>query len=202
MATMDGSYRLAVEKEESQMSVVMPPPPPTIERQAARPWTAKDAKAEAKAAKARSKALRPWYRKKRYVLTIAIVALIGFGIANSKGDTSTNSSNPPGVAGVDKGIGSADASADVTGATLGQPDAIGFRSVTMTVTNNSSKRSNYLIDLSIESPDGATQYDTTFASVQNLEPGQTTTADALSTTKDVPANAVVTIKTVSRLASN
>ena len=68
--------------------------------------------------------------------------------------------------------------------------------------NNSSERSNYLIDLSIESPDGTTQYDTSFAAVNNLEPGQTTTVDAISITKTIPADAIVKIKTVSRLASN
>jgi hypothetical protein len=181
------------------MSTVMPPPSPATAPQSARPWSAKDAKAEAKAAKARVKYLRPWYRKKRYLFIIAILLVIGLSVASSRG--SKDDASPKTVSGVDKGIGSADASADVSGAVLGQPDAIGFRTVMLTVTNNSSKRSNYMIDLSIESPDGTTQYDTSFASVNNLEPGQTTNVDALSTTRDIPVDAIVTIKTVSRLAS-
>ncbi len=186
------------------MSVVMPPPPPTIAPQSARPWSAKDARAEAKAAAARNKALRPWYRKKRYIFSIAIIAIIA--IANSPGskdDTTPNSSNPNAAAsGIDNGIGTKDASADVSRAILGPVDAIGVRAVTLTVTNNSSERSNYLIDLSIESPDGLTQYDTSLASVNNLEPGQTTTVEALPITKEVRVDAVVKIKTISRLASN
>lgn len=187
------------------MSVVMPPPPPTIAPQPARPWTAKDAKAEAKAAAARNKALRPWYRKKRYIFSIAIIAIIGLMVATqgSKDETTTNSSSPIAAASdIDNGIGTKDASADVTSAVLGPVDAIGFRAVTLTVTNNSSERSNYLIDLSIESPDGLTQYDTSFASVNNLEPGQTTTIESLPITKDVPVDAIVKIKTISRLAAN
>ncbi len=187
------------------MSVVMPPPPPTIST-SPQPLSAKEARADSKAAKARAKALRPWYRKKRFIFSIAILVIIGIVVASqagSKDATTKSSSNPTAtVIGVDKGLGTADASADVTGATIGQPDAIGFRAVTMTVTNNSSKRSNYLIDLSIESPDGATQYDTSIASVNNLEPGQTAAVTGLPITKEVPADAIVTIKTVTRLASN
>jgi hypothetical protein len=182
------------------MSVVMPPPAPNSASPSNAPWSAKEAKAIAKAAEARVKELRPWYRKKRYLFIIAILLVIGLSVASSRG--SKDDASPKTVSGVDKGIGSADASADVSGAVLGQPDAIGFRTVMLTVTNNSSKRSNYMIDLSIESPDGTTQYDTSFASVNNLEPGQTTTVDALSITKTIPADAVVKIKTVSRLASD
>jgi hypothetical protein len=178
----------------------VPPPSPATAPQSARPWSAKDAKAEAKAAKARVKFLRPRYRKKRYIFTIALSALI-IGMIATSGNHNATTSSTPGVAGVDNGIATADASADVTDPVLRAPDSIGFRTVTMTVTNNSSKRSNYLIDVSFESADGTTQYDTSFASVNNLEPGQTTTAKAISTTKDIPVDAIVKIKTVSRLAS-
>jgi hypothetical protein len=187
------------------MSIVMPPPPPTIAPTPAPKLSAKEARADSKAAKARAKALRPWYRKKRFIGMIAVVAIIGIMIASqaSKNTPSTKSSNPTAtVSGIDKGIGSADASADVKGATLGPVDTLGFRAVSLTVTNNSSKRSNYLIDLAVESPDGAIQYDTSIASVNNLEAGQTTTIDSLPITKTVPADAVVKIKTVTRLASN
>ena len=177
------------------MSVVMLPPEPNMVSSSNAPWSAKEAKAVAKAADARIKELRPWYLKKRYIFTIAVLVIVGFAIANSQGPKGTDS-------GGDKAIGAADARADARGAVLGQPDAIGFRAVTVTVTNNSSKRSNYVVDLAIESPDGATQYDTTVASVTDLEPGQTTKVNAFSITKTIPADAIVTIKTVSRLASS
>jgi hypothetical protein len=177
------------------MSVVMLPPAPNMASLSSAPWSAKEAKAVARAADARIKELRPWYLKKRYIFTIAILVIAGFAIANSQGSKGTVSDGG-------KEIVAADASADVSGAVLGQPDAIGFRAVTVTVTNNSSKRSNYTVDLAIESPDGATQYDTTYASVIDLEPGQTTTVNAFSITKSIPTDAIVKIKTVSRLASN
>ena len=115
----------------------------------------KKAKADAKAAKARAKSLRPWYRKKRFILVIAIVAIIVIAIASnaSKKSSSPTSSGPtPTVAGVNQGAGSADASGDVSGATLGQPDALCIWGSTLTVTNHSSKRSNYLIELAIRHP--------------------------------------------------
>ena len=53
----------------------------------------------------------------------------------------------------------------------------------LTVTNNSSKRSTYSVDVTFESPDGATQYATGFTFVDAVEPGQTATSDAHSLTE-------------------
>ena len=61
---------------------------------------------------------------------------------------------------MNQGAGSADATADMTAPDLGARDALGFRSVSVSVTNHSSKRSSYFIEFAIESPDGATQCDT------------------------------------------
>ena len=182
------------------MSVVLPPPaPPSAPLP---PQSGKQARAEAKAASARAKALRPWYRKKRFILGIPLVVIVVIMIAASAGKSSKSASTNSPTPTVAKGIGSADASGDVSGAVLGQPDTIGFRAVTLTVTNHSSKRSNYIIEMAIESPDGKTQYDTSMAAVNNLEPGQTTTPAAFPITKTVPSDAVVNVKTVTRLASN
>ena len=51
---------------------------------------------------------------------------------------------------------------------------------TLSVTNHSSKSSNYLITIAFDSPDGTRQLDTGDASVDNLGPGQQTTTTALS----------------------
>ena len=70
------------------------------------------------------------------------------------------------------------------------------------MTNNSSGRSDYLIDLVIESADGATQLDTTTAFVQGLEPGQSATAEAMVTdVESLPADAVIRVTSVQRTAS-
>lgn len=54
-----------------------------------------EAKAEAKASKARAKAMRPWYKKKRFIVLIAFVVLIGIIVASSSGedDDKPNASN-------------------------------------------------------------------------------------------------------------
>jgi hypothetical protein len=157
------------------------------------------AAAEAKAAKARAKALRPWYKKKRTWIIATVLLLIGAGIAG--GSNSSTSSGGSGNSGVSSGLGANDASGDVTDVQIGSPDILGLRSVTLQVTNHSSKRSDYVIDLSVESADGATQYDTTTALVNNVEPGQTANPDAFPLTKRIPDDAVVKVKTVERTAS-
>ncbi len=53
------------------------------------PQSAKEAKAEAKAEKARQKAMRPWYKKKRYIIPLAIVAIIVVAAIAGGGDTGT-----------------------------------------------------------------------------------------------------------------
>ena len=102
--------------------------------------------------------------------------------------------------GVSQGLGSQDASADVGPVTLSAPDAIGAVYATATVTNNSSKRSDYVIDIAVTSADGATQIGTTIILVTNLEPGQRTEGKGLLT-ETVPAGAVAKVTGVQRNAS-
>jgi hypothetical protein len=55
--------------------------------------TRQDLRADAAAAKARAKAMRPWYRKKRFVIPLAVVVLgIIIGAANSGGDKNQDTS--------------------------------------------------------------------------------------------------------------
>ena len=54
------------------------------------------AAAEAKAAKARAKALRPWFKKKRFIAPIALLLIIGVGVSaggGSKAPASNDSNN-------------------------------------------------------------------------------------------------------------
>jgi hypothetical protein len=53
----------------------------------------KMAKADAQAAKAKAKALRPWYQKKRFIVPIVLVVLIVLSQAMNGGSTSDTSSN-------------------------------------------------------------------------------------------------------------
>jgi hypothetical protein len=101
--------------------------------------------------------------------------------------------------GISTGAGPQDASADV-GTPAVDPPEFGLSHVRIPVTNNSSKRSDYWIEMSVTSADGATQYDTTIATLSNVEPGQSATAETVIT-KDFPADALVKITEVQRTAS-
>jgi 5-hydroxyisourate hydrolase-like protein (transthyretin family) len=77
---------------------------------------------------------------------------------------------------------------------------LGTPSAEVTITNHSSKTSNYIVDLSITSTDGKTQIDAAMVSAQGLAPGQTTTRSAhFKTTQKLPAGATLTIVGVARL---
>lgn len=52
---------------------------------------AKAAKADVKAAKAKAKALRPWYKKKRFILLIAVLVIIGLTQMSKGGSDDTSS---------------------------------------------------------------------------------------------------------------
>jgi hypothetical protein len=73
-----------------------PPPNPQAPGQP-EPPNRRDAKAEAKAAKAYYKAQRPWYKKKRWILSLGLILLIAVtGVAVSGGgDTSQPTADPP-----------------------------------------------------------------------------------------------------------
>lgn len=100
---------------------------------------------------------------------------------------------------VSRGLGLKDASADVTLGKL-KNDGFGLGEVGVIVTNHSSKRSNYVIDVAIESADGKDQYGTGTALVTDLDPGQRTRTTATMTglPKHVPASAKIILKTVQR----
>jgi hypothetical protein len=76
---------------------------------------------------------------------------------------------------VDQGFGSQDASDDVGEPTC-ERDELDTTTGSVTVTNTSSETSDYWITIVLESADGTEQLDTTYASVDRLEPDQSTEA--------------------------
>lgn len=66
------------------------------------------------------------------------------------------------------------------------PDTSGDLDAKVTVTNNSSKPSNYIITIKFVSADGKTQLDTSPVVVNNLDAGQTSNEDAFSATPATP----------------
>lgn len=121
-------------------------------------------------------------------LTVAVVATTASG-------TESKSGNGP-----SQGLGASDATGDISGLTIVREATIAVTYGQVTITNNSSKRSDYFVTIAAESPDGATRYDDTIVSVLGLDPGQTTTDKGLFT-KEIPADAVLKLIEVQRTAS-
>lgn len=166
---------------------------------------AKQAKAEAKAAKAKAKSLRPFYKKKRFILLAIIVVIVIIAVASGGGSKSNDSSGSGSQEGstsdtIGKGIGSADASSDIVDIECGAPDVIGMTYPKVTVKNNSSKASDYMITVVAESADGSMRYDSTPVFITALGPDQTMTEEGIFT-NELPAGAVCKVTEVQRTAS-
>lgn len=161
---------------------------------------AQEAKAEAAAAKARAKALRPWYRKKRTWFAAAIVVIIGASIAGGSSNdkktpaasaapgiqsNSNNTSNPP--------------AADVT---LSEcvVDSVGFIDMPVTIINHSSKRSNYLIEFAVVDSAGVKVGDGV-ASSNNVDPGQTAKEKGVASVTDVSGAVTCKVTNVERYSN-
>lgn len=102
---------------------------------------------------------------------------------------------------VSQGYGSKDASADVVVSGPADNSNQFMTEVPITVTNNSEKRSNYAIDVVAESADGSVQYETGFAYVENLEPGQSALETVVFFKPIADPGANYRVVTVSRTAA-
>lgn len=72
----------------------------------------------------------------------------------------------------------------------------------VTITNHSTKLSNYVVDLSITTPDGKTNIDATIVSAEGLKPGDAVKLQAqFTTTQELPKDAKLTIVGVARLVA-
>lgn len=160
------------------------------------PYDPRDARAQAKAAKAYQKARRPWYKKKRFILPLALIVLIIIIVAaNSGGDGGGNNttgttntdptseptvteSQPPAFPGAQESdvIGQAGETLtlgdiSVTSTPLVTGDATFGGSTlctTTTVQNNSDETIDFsTFDWKLQAPSG-TINNTTFTGSQNL----------------------------------
>jgi hypothetical protein len=105
-------------------------------------------------------------------IAIALSVVLGSAAVAASGGSSSGGS--PG-----EGSAQHPATADVTISKCGLPkNPYEGPRATLSITNNSSKASNYLITIAFESPDGTKQLDTGDATVDNLGPGQQTTTNA------------------------
>ena len=80
------------------------------------------------------------------------------------------------------------------------PDSSGWAKVKVTVKNNSSKTSNYSIEIVAESADGTEMFDWAILSMRYVAPGQMATGDSIFT--DAGRGYVCRLREVQRLAAN
>lgn len=158
------------------------------ERRSARD-ASREAAAEAKASKARAKAMRPWFKKKRFVLPLALLLIVIIGVVAGGGsdDTGTtetaaagdssdgprtrsgNETNPP--------------EADVEIARCYAEALFDHLEAEVEITNNSSEPSDYLGEVVFESENGSEQFDSSHFSASSVEPGQSTTVQVMTATE-------------------
>ena len=130
------------------------------------------------------------------LIVAIVVATHAGGESKHSGSTNSGSSN----SGVSRGLAAQDATGDVKLGPPQAPDVLGIRYETVTVVNHSSKRSDYVIDVAVQSADGKTQYDAGTALINNVDPGQTA-SDKVMFTNHIPAGAKIVLKTVERTAA-
>jgi hypothetical protein len=173
----------------------------------------KMAKADARAEKARAKALRPWWKKKRVIIPGAIVALAiisaaaGGGADKSSDDTSANNASDDTTAAT-----ASDAATNKfsTNSEHKPEDDVELLSCSKTVidtieaqlrvTNHSSKESNYTISLGVEDGNG-TKVGDGFASTNNVNPGQVAMVKGIATLDSPSATVKCKIEEVERFSS-
>jgi len=180
-----------------------PPPPPGASR------SHRDARADAKASKAYAKAQRPWYRKKRWWLLGALALIVVIAVAATSGgggSDGNDTADKPAEETTDNttksvnASGSSDAAKDVEVKTCANVEGVDFGQPVVKVTNNSSKRSNYAVTVTVEADGGKTQVDTAEGFVNDLEPGQSKDAE-LFMGKAIPVGSTCRVTEVTRFAS-
>jgi|GEM_PF-5433888 len=121
------------------------------------------------------------------------------GSGEDSGSKSTSDSSSSSNDGSSSDVGESSEVDDVTITSCGA-DELGQMEAVLRITNNSSKPSNYMINVAFESPGGSEQLDTGFAIVDTLQPGQSTNETAMTFT-DAPANFTCRVISVDRYAS-
>lgn len=150
--------------------------------------------------------------RKVLIIAVALVASVAAAASGSEsdGDEKASASSAAGDSSAgSEGDGGAEASAageagevdDVKLDSCGEKDALGFVQAGITVTNDSSEASDYLIEITFASKDGTIQIGTGNTIISNLANGQSKmeTVSALEETDQTEI--VCTVSSVDRYAS-
>jgi len=125
---------------------------------------------------------------------LSLLILIGLIVASSGGgdegesDTAASESDSGDNSGIETNSGNSEnpPQADVTGVDCVVQEGVNWMKADVRITNNSSGRSDYFIEVAFEGADGSLLTSSN-AIVQGLEPGQNTTAEAI-TADEPPAD--------------
>jgi hypothetical protein len=143
-----------------------------------------------------------------FVLFIVVVTIANSGGGGATGTSAASSTGPAAAAGEAPAGGAPAGGAPAGGIQHGEdasvtgcePDEAGWAAATVTVKNNSSKPSNYVITVVMESADGATQIGSGLVAVNNLAPGQQS-VEHTSSIKDATTAYTCKITDIARYAS-
>jgi len=168
----------------------------------------REAKADVKAEKARAKSLRPWWKKKRFMIPLVLLVIGIAASASSSGGGSGTSGDGGGDSGSESATGAGnDLSTnednppeDDVEITSCEKTVIDTVDVALRVTNNSSKESDYTISLTVEDSGGSKIGDG-FASTSNVDPGQTANIEGVATLTGEGADFTCSVEEVERFAS-
>jgi hypothetical protein len=162
------------------------------------PMDPRAARAEAAAAKARAKSMRPWYKKKRFLLPLALVVLIGISVAaGGGGGDGDEDASPSGSKSV-QSSGSSKAADDVTIDACTKDD-LGYMYADITILNHSSKTSNYIGTINFLDAEGTKIAEGGIAS-NNIEPDQKAIEKAV-TLEEATGDFTCKVASVTRYAS-
>ncbi|MCB1041182.1 MAG: hypothetical protein KDA94_16855 [Acidimicrobiales bacterium] len=148
--------------------------------------------------------------RKILIVLVALTAVVAAAASGSESDGGGDSKGSDTTAAAGdttasdagtKSSGEASEVDDVKVNTCGKDDTLGFAQANITVTNNSSKASNYMIEITFTSKDGKTQIGTGNSFIQNLAPGQNKTEDVSSLDDAGDAEIVCTVSSVDRTES-
>jgi len=169
----------------------------------------KEERAQARADKAARKAARPWPLR-HWMLTgigVIVVIVIVASVASSGGGSTPNvtagntvSSSPTASPASETAGKVFQHPEDVKITSCGVDDA-GFADAKLTITNTSSKASDYVVTVAFESPDGSKQVGTGTALVNSLQPGQSSDQDANSLSSAAAGSFVCKISSAQRNAA-
>jgi len=143
--------------------------------------------------------------RKVLIISVALIATVAAVASGSESDggsgSSKESTSSDSTETSKSSAGESDEVDDVKLDSCGDKDALGFVQAGITVTNNSSEASDYLIEITFTSKDGKTQIGTGNTIISNLAPEQSKTETVSALEETDQTEIVCEVSSVDRYAS-